>query len=147
MTERQVTTTGFQAFDARIDSIESGKKSKPLGRTPIMSATVMVVADGGENNLHTHTGSDEIWLILGGEATFYTENDRVVAKLGPQEGIVVPHDTPYWYESTGSEPLAIIRVGATVPGVFNRRVDLAEPSELIRQLTEPYRNPPGWSGS
>ena len=133
----QQTTLGpFQTFDAQPDVVQAGKSSQRLAASDIASASVQVVASGGENNLHAHAGADEIWFVLDGEVTFYTEGDQVVAKLGRHGGILVPRGAPYWFESSGNEPLVILRFGSKAQNVEDRRIDYTPPSELIQKLLE-----------
>ena len=115
--------TQFQTFVVAPQLLKQGKTSTRLARTEHINAGVQVVADGGETNLHAHPTQDEIWLVLGGEAKFYTTDDQLVATLGKYEGILVPHDAPYWFESSSEENLVVMRVGAAVPGATGGRVD------------------------
>jgi hypothetical protein len=64
---------------------------------------------------------------LSGSATFYTTGDRVVARLGKHEGLLIPHEAPYWFESSSEENLVIMRFGAAVPEAGpDRRIDVQE---------------------
>jgi len=72
MTE-QATASTFQVFQTEPRRITSGKDFGFLARSDIANLSWQIVAGGGENNLHAHTGSDEIWFVLKGEVTFYTE--------------------------------------------------------------------------
>lgn len=124
----------YQVFQPQPVPITSGKSAQFLARTDIIGVSMQVIAQGGENNLHAHTASEEIWLVLEGEVTFHGEGDRVLAKLGRNGGILIPHGAPYWFESTGSEPATILRFGAPVPGVEARRIDYTPQPETIRKL-------------
>lgn len=127
-------TAGFQVFAVQPKRIESGKTHAFLAQSDLINGSVQVIAGGGENNLHAHTGQDEIWFVLEGEARFYTERDHEVATLQRHEGVLVPRGAPYWFESVGSEPLVILRFGAKAPNVDDRRIDYTAPSETIRNL-------------
>ena len=76
----------------------------------------MVLKEGGENSLHSHPNMDGFWLVLEGRVKFYTEGDKVVAELGKNEGIMVPRDYKYWFESVGDEPLHILQVESLFSG-------------------------------
>jgi mannose-6-phosphate isomerase-like protein (cupin superfamily) len=128
------TDFGFQMFAAKPKPIQSGKSHEFLARSDILNGSVQVIAAGGENNLHAHTGSDEIWFVLEGTAKFYTEEDREVATLGRHEGLLIPRGAPYWFESVGSEQLVVMRFGAKAAGVEDKRIDYTPPSETIRDL-------------
>ena len=62
------------------------------------------------------------------------QRDREVAKLGRWGGLLIPRNAPYWFESTGSEPLVILRFGAVSQKDKDARVDLAPPSDTIKAL-------------
>jgi mannose-6-phosphate isomerase-like protein (cupin superfamily) len=100
------------------------KKTVRLCRSSLIRADVQVLpAHGGANNLHSHTGNDGFWFVLNGRVRFYDENDTVVGDLGRHEGMLVPHDTPYWFESAGDEPLELLHVAAGDPRIDDTRVD------------------------
>lgn len=85
-----------------------------VARTELLTANVQIRSHGGETNLHSHNHEDAIWLVLGGRAAFYDENEERV-ELGPHDGILLPAGSQYWFESVGEEPLEILRVGAKDP--------------------------------
>ena len=117
----------FQTFAIKPQLLKEGKTSTRLVRTDHLNSGVQVVATGGETNLHAHTSQDEIWFVLSGAATFYTEGDRIVARLGQHEGLLIPHNAAYWFESSAEENLVILRFGASVPEAGpDRRIDLHE---------------------
>jgi len=116
----------FQTFAVKPQLLQQGKTSTRLVRTDHLNSGVQVVATGGETNLHAHSSQDEIWFVLSGEATFYTEGDKIVARLGKHEGLLIPHNVPYWFESSAeaAENLVIVRFGASVPEAGpDRRID------------------------
>src|SRR5438270_12026418 len=117
----------FQTFAVRPQLLKQGKTSTRVGPTDHLNSGVQVVASGGETNLHAHSSQDEIWFVLSGEATFYTEGDEVVARLGQHDGLLIPHNAPYWFESTSEENLVIMRFGASVPEAGpDRRIDMQQ---------------------
>jgi mannose-6-phosphate isomerase-like protein (cupin superfamily) len=77
----------------------------------------VVASDGGETNLHSHPGVDSAWMVLDGQAKFYTVNDRLIGEIGKNEVISIPGGTPYWFESTGETPCVILHITARDPGV------------------------------
>ena len=105
-------------------------------RTDLIRANVQVVTDGGETNLHAHTGMDAIWVVLQGEATFYGQGDKVVGKLKKHQAILIPRPNPYWFESSGAEPLVILHVMAYQPGAVAKRIDYTQRKELPREMLE-----------
>jgi mannose-6-phosphate isomerase-like protein (cupin superfamily) len=88
----------------------------------MLLADMQLVKQGGENALHSHTQSDGFFIVLEGAVKFYGESDVLLAELGKQEGIVIPHGFKYWFESSGAEPLQILHVGAKAPGIDDVRL-------------------------
>jgi mannose-6-phosphate isomerase-like protein (cupin superfamily) len=99
----------FQVFEVRPELLAAGKQTIPLAASEILSGFVQVAQHGGENFLHHHAGEDQIFFVLQGEATFYTEGNRVAAVLHRLEGMLMPRRTKYWYECTSAENLVIMR--------------------------------------
>lgn len=112
---------------ARIEEAEKGIKSyryaKPegigtkkarieLGRGGNIRGVVQVVKEGGENNLHYHTDADSLWMVLKGRVKFYGVGDKLLGEYGPQEGIITPAYSRYWFESSGEEELELLQIGA-----------------------------------
>ena len=125
--ESDVASSPFQTFAVEPQLLKHGKTSTRLVRTDHINSGVQIVAEGGETNLHAHTSQDEIWFVLSGSATFYTEGDAIVARLGAHQGLLIPHGVAYWFESSSDENLVILRFGAAVPEAGpDRRIDLQD---------------------
>ncbi|MEO5672802.1 MAG: cupin domain-containing protein [Ramlibacter sp.] len=92
------------------DGPYEGKVITRLARTDRMLANVQVLKSGGENNLHSHKHLDGFWMVLAGRVRFYGDDDVVIAELGPREGILVPRNFKYWFESIGDETLELLQV-------------------------------------
>jgi len=103
-----------------------------MAGTDHLTGAIQVVREGGANNLHSHTGQDGFWYVLSGRARYYTENEEVLAELEPGEGIIIPHNTKYWFESADGDPVEILQVEAKVCGVEDRRID-HQPREMNPQ--------------
>jgi mannose-6-phosphate isomerase-like protein (cupin superfamily) len=119
-----------QLFTYRTPAVTSGKSFVRLCQTPHLGASVQVVAQGGENNLHFHRYQDGFFMVLAGRARFYGEHDKLIADLGPNEGILIPHDFKYWFESAGEHTLELIQVEAATrplsqPESDAQRIDAA----------------------
>lgn len=117
------TPTVFQYEEPEI---EHKKNHVNLTRTDSFKANIQIVREGGANNLHSHTGNDGFWYVLDGVARFYTEDDEVVAEIAEEEGILIPHGYPYWFEKDSDEPLKILHVASYVEGIEDQRVDHQE---------------------
>jgi mannose-6-phosphate isomerase-like protein (cupin superfamily) len=89
------------------------KAVKMLARTDRAFFAVQVVREGGENNLHSHAHVDGFWFVLSGRARFYTTGDELLGELGPLEGVLIPREFPYWFESCGEDELEILQFEAS----------------------------------
>jgi mannose-6-phosphate isomerase-like protein (cupin superfamily) len=118
----------YKRFQVRPQLLEQGMQSQLLALTPAMR--VMWFSIGGQGQgwgetvLHKHPGSDAVWYVLQGEATFYKEGDEVIGKLGKNEGLFIRHDAPYWFQSTSPESLIMLRFGATADAEFGERAEI-----------------------
>jgi mannose-6-phosphate isomerase-like protein (cupin superfamily) len=117
----------FQYGGVPAGSEHKGKVVVSLGRTDILRADVQVVREGGANNLHSHSGTAGFWYVLSGKARFYegapTGGSVVIGEFVEDEGVIVPRDVPYWFESASDEPLELLHVSARDPRVADRRTD------------------------
>ena len=112
-------------FRFQIPEFEGVKKTWQVCNSDLMKVQIQAVKNGGENNLHTHTGEDAFWYVISGAVKFYGEGDKLVGEYKKGEGILVPRGYKYWFESASQEPLEILRVTAKDQNIDNKRVDLA----------------------
>src|ERR1043166_10150660 len=91
---------------------KAAKTVVQLCRSDLVYANVQVISHGGENNLHSHTALEGVWIVLKGKARFYGERDTMLAELGSLDGTNIPPGFPYWFESVGDEILEILQVEA-----------------------------------
>ena len=123
-------------FRHQTPEFEGVKKTWQVCNSDLMKVQVQVVKNGGENNLHTHTGEDAFWYVISGAVKFYGEGDKLVGEYKKGEGILVPRGYKYWFESASQEPLEILRVTAKDQNIDNKRVDLsAQKQWMIEQNT------------
>ena len=111
-----------QVFRYQVPDNDRAKNLTMLCRTDLLAADVQLVKEGGENKLHSHTAADGFWFVQAGAVKFYGEGDVMLAELGPDEGIVIPHGFKYWFASSGDVPLKILHVAAKAPNVEDVRV-------------------------
>jgi mannose-6-phosphate isomerase-like protein (cupin superfamily) len=125
----------FKLSKIRPQMMAKGKISDKVLRTDMLGVTAQVIApDGGETNLHAHPGVDSAWIVLDGEATFYTVDDIVVATMGRYDSLLIPGGTPYWFKCTSQNPLVILHVSARAPGREGpSRLDYRPPVEKTRE--------------
>jgi len=110
-------------FKYQTRQFDGVKKSMMVCNSDLMKVMVQVVKDGGENNLHSHTGDDAFWYVMSGAVKFYGDGDKLIGEFKKGEGILIPRGFQYWFESSSSEPLEILRVTAKDQNVKNERVN------------------------
>ncbi len=110
-------------FKYQTPQFDGVKKSMMVCNNDLMKVMVQVVKDGGENNLHSHTGDDAFWYVMSGAVKFYGDGDKLIGEFKKGEGILIPRGFQYWFESSSSEPLEILRVTAKDQNVKNERVN------------------------
>ncbi|MBL23946.1 MAG: cupin [Rhodospirillaceae bacterium] len=98
-------------FKMKAQLLDDGRSIVPLAETENMWSWIKVYASGGENTLHAHTKEDHMFVILSGEAIFFGPNGEE-AKLGRNDGIMLPADTFYRFNACSEEPLVLLRVGS-----------------------------------
>jgi mannose-6-phosphate isomerase-like protein (cupin superfamily) len=98
-----------------------------LAYSDIVRAVVQIIPEGGDNELHYHPGTDGFWMVLKGRARFYGP-DGVIGEFGPQEGILMPRNCRYWFETADtSEELHLLQVAVrTQDKVQNSSVHIGE---------------------
>jgi len=115
--------TAVRPVRYKIPDVVKPKRIVGLARSDIMFCAVQVIREGGENNLHSHTGMDGLWFVLKGRARFYGEGHQLIGEFGQHEGVFVPRNVPYWFESVGPEALEILQAEAIDRRGPNRRID------------------------
>jgi mannose-6-phosphate isomerase-like protein (cupin superfamily) len=100
-----------QKFQLKTPLLSEGRTNKVLAQTDLLKLRIKVYAEGGENGLHTHHDEDHAFVILQGQATFYDEAGSVTV-VDKYEGIMLPKGAYYYFSSTGSENLVLLRAGA-----------------------------------
>jgi mannose-6-phosphate isomerase-like protein (cupin superfamily) len=118
-------TQDAKEFRYQTPDFEGVKKTMQVCNSDLMKVQVQVVKNGGENNLHTHTGEDAFWYVISGAVKFYGEGDKLVGEYKKGEGLLVPRGYKYWFESASTEPLEVLRVTAKDQNIDNKRVDLS----------------------
>jgi mannose-6-phosphate isomerase-like protein (cupin superfamily) len=103
----------------RPDQLKTNRGIAPLVRSDVMFSAVQVIRAGGENSLHSHSAMDGFWFVLRGRARFYGVGDKLIGEIGQHEGVFVPRNVPYWFESVGDELLELLQVEAIDKTVKN----------------------------
>lgn len=110
--EAKIATFAYQkpAEQKDRDGEPMVKQIANLMRGDLLRLNVQIVKEGGENNLHYHTGGDTVWMVLKGAARFYGVGDKLLGEIGPNGGIHLPGGSRYWFEKIGAEDLEILQI-------------------------------------
>ena len=105
-------------FKLEVPDMETlGKKIHiKLAGTDSCRASVQVLRQGGENNLHYHPNLDLIYMVLKGRVRFYGTEDKVLGDFGPHEGILLPENSRYWFGSVGDEEAWLLQIAGYPKG-------------------------------
>ena len=106
---------GATTFKLRCQLPAQGRSDTVVAATPLMNIVLKAYAAGGENTLHAHHNEDHAFIALQGHATFYGEGSKVIARIGRNEGIMLPKGVLYYFEAGTEEPLILLRIGANHP--------------------------------
>lgn len=107
---------------------EKKKIHVKLAGTNSCRASVQVLREGGENNLHYHPNMDLIYMVLKGRIRFYGPEDKVLGEFGELEGILIPENSRYWFESVGDEEAHLLQIAGFPKGVEAfKRIAVAPP--------------------
>ncbi len=109
-TETQ-TTPRTSTFSIGGPYLSEGRVNIDLARTDLLTLSLKINAEGGENAVHMHMNEDHSFVVLEGEVTFFDEHG-VGTTLGQYEGIMIPKGAFYRYLNTGDRNLFLLRVGA-----------------------------------
>ena len=88
-----------------------GRTNIPLAASENMWVVLKTYASGGENELHAHPHEDHTFVVLQGKARFYGPAGEEKT-VGPNEGVLLPRGTYYWFQVFSEEPLVMVRIGA-----------------------------------
>jgi mannose-6-phosphate isomerase-like protein (cupin superfamily) len=126
MDDQSLTIPPLQTFSyKKPDNLRNGKGIVQLAKSDIVRGRVQIVQEGGENNLHSHTGMDGFWFVLSGRVKFYGPGDVLIGEFGKHEGILIPRGAEYWFESSSDECLEILQMAAFEKGVKVTRNDVS----------------------
>jgi mannose-6-phosphate isomerase-like protein (cupin superfamily) len=117
------TDAKAEVFHLRTPLLSKGRLDTRLVETDHLWVWIKSYAEGGENVLHAHEGEDHIFVILQGQATFL-DQDGGATVLGRNDGIMLRGGVYYSFQSSGDEPLVLLRVGAWKVPPQDTRVDI-----------------------
>ena len=130
----------------RPEQMKTKRGIAPLARSDILFSAVQIIREGGENSLHSHSAMDGFWFVLRGRARFYGAGDQVIGEIGQHEGVFVPRNVQYWFESVGDELLELLQVEAIDKTVKNKLTRHAPKKVLSMQVFKPEGETIGIAG-
>jgi len=98
-------------FKLKTNLLTGGRSHTPLAKSGGLTMGLNFYTVGRKNKLHTHPGEDHAFVVIEGQATFYDKDNRPTV-LDKGQGIMLPDGYYYYFESTGTVPLAILRSSA-----------------------------------
>ena len=105
-----------EVFDICTPYLLQGRTTDVRSRTDIMTVTIKVYAEGGENAMHAHQDEDHTFVVLEGEAEFHLDTDENTKRLTRYQAVMIPKGANYWFQARGDENLVMLRVGASPTG-------------------------------
>lgn len=111
-----------KVFSLRTPLLTEGRTDTMLARTDLLTTRIKVYAEGGENAMHTHVHEDHVFVILAGEATFHLDREDNVVVVRKHQGVLLPKGAFYRFQSSGTENLVMLRVGAAATGPSRERI-------------------------
>src|SRR5947207_2842694 len=75
-----------EIFQLKAPLLSVGRDNWPLIRTDLVSLTLKVYAEGGENAMHYHTNEEHSFIVLQGEATFHLDTEENAHVVHQWEG-------------------------------------------------------------
>lgn len=125
--DHDAAEAAIQEFHFKAPETYSGRKAiVKLTSSERSAVAVHCLGQGGENNLHFHSGVDITWMVLKGRARFYGPGDEIRGEFGPIEGLVVPAGARYWFESCGEDDLELLQIKTYTKGRGkDKRIDAA----------------------
>ena len=130
----EAAEAGIHSFKLEVPALDTqGKKIHiKLAGTDSCRASVQVLRNGGENNLHYHPNLDLIYMVLKGRVRFYGPEDKDLGDFGPNEGILLPENSRYWFGSVGDEEAWLLQIAGYPKGAKAiKRVNVTPPKEGI----------------
>src|SRR5437764_4167474 len=79
-----------EIFQLKAPLLSVGRDNWPLIRTDLVSLTLKVYAEGGENAMHYHTNEEHSFIVLQGEATFHLDTEENAHVVHQWEGVFLP---------------------------------------------------------
>ena len=65
-------------------------------------------------------------MVLKGKLVFYGNEDKILGEFGPQEGLLLPENSRYWFKSEGEEEAWLLQIAGYPKGAkTSKRISVA----------------------
>ena len=108
----------IKSFKLEVPDIDTGgqKIHIKLAGTNSTRASVQVLRNGADNNLHYHPNLDLIYMVLKGCVRFYGPDEKVLGEFHQNEGLLLPENSRYWFGSVGDEEAWLLQIAGYPKG-------------------------------
>ena len=123
--ENNIVTFSYQ----KPTEFKRKKVTVRLAKTDLVRAMIQVIKEGGENNLHYHSRVDGMFTVLNGRVRFYGPQNKLIGEFGKLEGVIIPRNARYWFESIGEDEAEVMLVQGfhTIGSDLSGRTDIDPP--------------------
>ncbi len=120
-------------FDLSDVNVPQDKKLHvKLAGTDSTRASVQILHEGDGNNLHYHPNMDLIYMVLKGCIRFYGPGDAILGEFEQNEGLLLPENARYWFESVGKEEAWLLQIAGYPKGAKAvRRINVDPPKKAL----------------
>ena len=125
----RINQTPYQRVVETPGPDDAPKQVTRLCASENLRASVQVIQREFRENLHSHRDTDGLWIVLRGRVSFFGPDDVLLGDFGRMEGIFIPRNFRYRYESTGEETLEVLQVLSAQGGWEPDRTEHAPRSE------------------
>jgi mannose-6-phosphate isomerase-like protein (cupin superfamily) len=85
---------------------------RPPGMKSFSNFARLTINPGKSNNLHTHKGIEQVYIVLQGEGTVQVGEERKPAHAG--DLVFLPADIQHGFFNTGTKQVILMLVGTSV---------------------------------
>jgi mannose-6-phosphate isomerase-like protein (cupin superfamily) len=131
----QAAEAGVKTFKFDLSEVDVPMTKKlhvKLAGTNSTRASVQVLHPGDGNNLHYHPNMDLIYMVLKGRMRFYGPGEKILGEFGVNEGLLLPENSRYWFESIGEEEAWLLQIAGYPKGAKAvKRINVDPPKKTL----------------
>ncbi len=85
---------------------------RPEGMKSFTNFARLTINPGKSNNIHTHKGIEQVYIVLKGGGTVHVGEEKKAVKTG--DVIFLPADVPHGFFNTGDTQAIVMLVGTSI---------------------------------